>query len=197
MPCSSASSLRGLVASSSCSSDRSASSASRWELTELYSPTAIDAAPATRAAMPVVRSTERLTSAAATPTRRLAVDSSPSLAPRTAARSHPMRPTAWRSWWGRRRTRVRGTATMVGPRAMAIIDSSLPRWDVTDVYPSLQDRELASARERLGADLVRLVQLYDAHGVGEVAAHDPTAADVAAAEELITETNAVERQFEL
>ena len=35
--------------------------------------------------------------AAATPTRRLAVEMIPSLAPRTAARSHPMRATRWLS----------------------------------------------------------------------------------------------------
>ena len=37
---------------------------------------------------------------AATPTIKLAVETSPSLAPRTAARSHPARPAVWRSEWG-------------------------------------------------------------------------------------------------
>ena len=51
---------------------------------------------------------------------------------------------------------------------MVAVDSptgSLPRWDVTDVYPSLHSRELTAAREQLGADLVRLTHLYDDHGV--------------------------------
>ena len=52
----------------------------------------------------------------------------------------------------------------------------LPRWDVTDVFPSLQSRELTAAREQLGADIVRLVNLYDEHGVGEVAPHSPSVA---------------------
>jgi oligoendopeptidase F len=79
---------------------------------------------------------------------------------------------------------------------MASIET-LPHWDVTDVFPSLHSRELTSARERLGADVVRLANLYDDHGVREIAAHGPSAEEVAAAEAVITETNAVERQYEV
>jgi hypothetical protein len=50
----------------------------------------------------------------------------------------------------------------------------LPRWDATDVFPSLHSRELSAARERLGADLDRLVALYDQHGVGEAEPHAPS-----------------------
>ena len=60
---------------------------SRWELTETYSPAAIDMAPATRAAPPAIRISVRPWAAAATPTIRLAVETMPSLAPSTAARS--------------------------------------------------------------------------------------------------------------
>ena len=51
----------------------------------------IDIAPATKPAMPATRMLLRLDSAAATPTIKLAVETIPSLAPSTAARSHPMR----------------------------------------------------------------------------------------------------------
>src|SRR5215218_6769012 len=90
---------------------------------------------------------------------------------------------------------------MVGPWSMAATESppepvAPPRWDVTDVFPSLQSRELTAARERLGADIVRLVKLYDEHGVGEVPPHAPSDDEVAAADAVLAETNAVERQYE-
>src|SRR4051812_48886816 len=69
----------------------SACSASRCELTETYSPAAIDRAPATSPAVPAVTTALVDSPAAATPSTRLAVDTMPSLAPRTAARSQPAR----------------------------------------------------------------------------------------------------------
>ena len=89
----------GIASSSRRSRATSALSVSAWELTETYSPAAIDMAPATSPATPATMMPLRLASAAATPTRRLAVDTMPSLAPRTAARSQPMRPLRWRSAW--------------------------------------------------------------------------------------------------
>jgi hypothetical protein len=73
----------------------SAFSASPCELTETYSPAAIDIAPATSPAVPVSRMEDCAAPAAATPAIRLAVETMPSLAPRIAARSHPIRATAW------------------------------------------------------------------------------------------------------
>lgn len=70
---------------------------SDWELTETYSPAAMDMAPATRPATPAIRTSEVAVDAAATPTIRLAVETIPSLAPRTAARNQPMRETRWLS----------------------------------------------------------------------------------------------------
>ena len=70
---------------------RSARSVSDCELTETYSPVAIDMAPATNPATPATRTAFFVTAAAATPTIKLAVERIPSLAPRTAARSHPIR----------------------------------------------------------------------------------------------------------
>ena len=65
--------------------------ASACELTETYSPAAIEAAPATSPAVPAVRIAARVESAEATPTMIAAVETMPSLAPSTAARSHPVR----------------------------------------------------------------------------------------------------------
>ena len=70
---------------------RSACSVSACELTDTYSPAAIESAPAARPATPATSTALRVASAAATPISRLAVDTMPSLAPNTAARSHPMR----------------------------------------------------------------------------------------------------------
>src|SRR3954447_18236591 len=65
----------------------SACAASRWELTETYSPAAIESAPATSPAIPAVRIAAPEAPEAATPSTRLAVETMPSLAPSTAARS--------------------------------------------------------------------------------------------------------------
>src|SRR6185503_18126298 len=85
------------VSSSRRSRARSACSVSACELTETYSPAAIDIAPATAPAMPAVSKLAWLASAAATPTTRLAVETIPSFAPRTAARNQPTRRLRWRS----------------------------------------------------------------------------------------------------
>src|SRR5579884_1541864 len=89
--------MPGCAASSAFSLSRSASSVSDWELTETYSPVAIDIAPATSAATPATSTSLLPVEAAATPTRRLAVEIIPSFAPSTAALSHPMRDTLCRS----------------------------------------------------------------------------------------------------
>jgi hypothetical protein len=70
---------------------------SACELTETYSPAAMDMAPAARPATPAVSIAPRPAPAAATPIRRLAVETMPSLAPSTAARSQPERCRPWRS----------------------------------------------------------------------------------------------------
>src|ERR1035437_3625541 len=71
----------------------SARSVSDCELTDTYSPAAIDIPPATSPAPPAINTAFWFAAAAATPAIKLAVEMMPSLAPRTAARIHPMRPT--------------------------------------------------------------------------------------------------------
>ena len=80
-----------MCSSSHISLAMSACSESRCELTDTYSPIAIDAAPATSAAMPAVIMVPRSASAAATPKMRHAVEMIPSFAPSTIARSKPIR----------------------------------------------------------------------------------------------------------
>src|SRR5450631_4561428 len=70
----------------------SARSASRCELTETYSPTAIDIAPATSPAIPAIRMAPWEAEDARTPIMRLAVDTMASFDPSTAARNQPARP---------------------------------------------------------------------------------------------------------
>ena len=66
---------------------------------------------------------------------------------------------------------------------------ALPRWDVTDIYPSLTSREYAAAREAVGADLARLRGLYDEHDVREGDDKTADAATVAAFESVLAATN--------
>ena len=73
------------------------------ELTDTYSPAAIDMAPATSPAIPAIKTSLCAAAAAATPTIKLAVEMMPSLAPSTAALNHPMRSTRWVSGCRRRR----------------------------------------------------------------------------------------------
>jgi hypothetical protein len=80
------------VASSFRSRLLSARSASCWELTDTYSPAAIEVAPPTSPATPASYTAFRDAAAAATPMTRLAVDTIPSFAPSTAGRSQPARP---------------------------------------------------------------------------------------------------------
>ena len=69
--------------------------------------------------------------------------------------------------------------------------TDLPRWDLTDVFPSVGSREYAAAREELGADLTRLTALYDTHDVRGGGDRQVDDATVKAFEEVLDETNAV------
>ena len=98
--------------SSRRSFSNNARSVSRWVLTDTYSPSAIDSAPATRPAIPAVMIGPRSVVAAATPTTMPATETMPSLAPSTPARNQfnlvliaPMCGSA--GWvWGSEVTRI-------------------------------------------------------------------------------------------
>nr|RZI34620.1 hypothetical protein BJQ95_02998 [Cryobacterium sp. SO1] len=81
------SSCSGMVASSVRSLLIRARSVSRWLLTETYSPSAIEIAPARRLATPAIRIAAESEVAAATPTTSAATETMPSLAPSTPARN--------------------------------------------------------------------------------------------------------------
>jgi pepF/M3 family oligoendopeptidase len=65
---------------------------------------------------------------------------------------------------------------------------SLPTWDTTSIFPSLESRELSIAHEAVVADVARLVALYDRHDVrgGDKVLDDDA---VAAVEEVLAATN--------
>ncbi len=73
--------------------------------------------------------------------------------------------------------------------------AELPRWDVTGYFPSLDSREFTAAEEQAGADVGRLVALYDQHDVrgGE---HTLDDAAVAAFDEVVATTNEVREQLQ-
>jgi oligoendopeptidase F len=76
---------------------------------------------------------------------------------------------------------------------MATDTDSAPRWDMTRVYPGIDSPEFTSAHESIGAELDRLVALYDRYDVrgGETGPDAPRAA--AAFDEIVDATNAVLR----
>jgi oligoendopeptidase F len=67
----------------------------------------------------------------------------------------------------------------------------LPRWDVADIFPSLESPAFAAAHEGLVASLTRLRGLYDEHGVRGGDPHDPSEAEVAGFEQVVDGTNAL------
>lgn len=67
--------------------------------------------------------------------------------------------------------------------------SVLPRWDVSAYFPSPDSREFAAAQEQLGAELDRLVALYDGHDVRGGSARRLDSARVEAFEEVVAATN--------
>jgi oligoendopeptidase F len=72
----------------------------------------------------------------------------------------------------------------------------LPRWDVSGYFPGLDSREFTAAEERAGADVERLVALYDRHGVrgGEHRLDDRV---VDAFDEVVRTTNDVRERLHL
>jgi oligoendopeptidase F len=71
------------------------------------------------------------------------------------------------------------------------VDATLPRWDVSTIFPSLASREFAAAHEALGASVLRLRALYDERGITAGPERPPGPGDLAVLDEVIAETNAV------
>ncbi|HEX5265972.1 MAG TPA: M3 family oligoendopeptidase [Acidimicrobiales bacterium] len=67
----------------------------------------------------------------------------------------------------------------------------MPRWDVSEYFPSLESPEFAAAQEALGADVDRLAALYDEHDVHGGDRRTVDAAAVAAFEAVVSATNRV------
>lgn len=75
--------------------------------------------------------------------------------------------------------------------------TELPRWDVSDVFPTIGSREYAAAREQLDADLARLTALYDEHDVRGGADKQVDDESVAAFEVVVDATNELMEQVRL
>lgn len=80
---------------------------------------------------------------------------------------------------------------------MSSAPEALPRWDLSGYFPSLQSREFAAAQERMGADVDRLVALYNHHSVRRGADESLTPERVGAFEEVMGATNGVLEQLRL
>lgn len=67
--------------------------------------------------------------------------------------------------------------------------SALPRWDVTDVYPSVTSQARRDDHEAVAADLTRLTALLDHHGIGATDPRPAAAADAATLDEVLDAAN--------
>src|SRR3954471_17576125 len=76
-------------------------------------------------------------------------------------------------------------------------EETLPRWDLSPFYPSLDSREFAAAHEGVGAGVARLTALYDAHDVREGQEVELDDDLLKAFEEVIAETNGLQDELRL
>lgn len=70
-----------------------------------------------------------------------------------------------------------------------------PRWDLTPVFASLEDRGFGDAMERVFAGVDRLAARFDELGIRATAARPPADADVAALDEAVTAINALQEEL--
>src|SRR5664279_1178099 len=111
MAASSASSAAGERCSSAFSTAISASVSSAWEVTETYSPVAMEKAPATRPANPVSTTVRCATPPPVTLAMSAKLDTRPSVMPNTAGRNQPPVTSRW-VWW----ISMRSGSADTGPR---------------------------------------------------------------------------------
>ena len=71
----------------------------------------------------------------------------------------------------------------------------VPRWDLTPIFHSLDDRAFNGAVEGIFADVDRLVALYDELDIRGVDSRAPTGADVEALERALDATNALQTEL--
>jgi len=69
--------------------------------------------------------------------------------------------------------------------------TSLPRWDTSDVFPSLSSRQFVDALEGIGADARRAIALFDEVEIGSEVSGDVDPERAAAADRAITALNEV------
>lgn len=67
--------------------------------------------------------------------------------------------------------------------------TSPPRWDLTPLFPGLDDRSFTAALEGVYADVERLVACFDEHGIGTTDARPVTDADVRVLDSVLTASN--------
>ena len=79
---------------------------------------------------------------------------------------------------------------------MADRTAELPRWDVSDLYPSLTSREWAAAHEQAVASVTRLTALFDQHDVHGGDAHEPSADEIEAFDEITSALNTVSEEVD-
>src|SRR5687767_9178671 len=80
---------------------------------------------------------------------------------------------------------------------MAVIEETLPHWDLSPFFPGLDSREFANAHEGIGAELVRLTALYDEHDVRGGEAIELDKQMRAAFEQVVDETNELQDHLRL
>jgi oligoendopeptidase F len=78
-----------------------------------------------------------------------------------------------------------------------VASDALPRWDTASLFPGIDSRAYAEASEQLGADVARLVALYDRHDVRDGEARPATDADAAALEAILSATNELYEEVQL
>ncbi|MFK7918257.1 MAG: M3 family oligoendopeptidase [Ilumatobacter sp.] len=89
------------------------------------------------------------------------------------------------------------TDTPTTSAADAADDVDLPRWSVSDIHESLESRSFLDAQERAGAEVARLVSLFDEHDIRATKPRTVTAADGAAADAAIAAYNRVSADLNL